>query len=264
MKGTAPKLQLAGETRSPPRKVKLTQISRYSPSGGGSSFFNAHRKAQDEGTELISIRTGVRFIHAFSNPGAYGEKKELESPKGMLIPTPGLEMFLEGEAKRNLPVLSEFAFWNGGLLVSSGGKRFGSEIVVGPDPWCKTRNIFQVPKELENASGISLIYEPGTWSFYEDGNEILYLPKQNARPVWIPESAGAFNLSILDKGTDLAKEELPPDIKIFVFSRGMEWVGPTLCALAPNDHRSIRISALVLPTYPMGAILEAPWEGMQE
>lgn len=260
MKGTAPKLQLVGETRSPPRKVKLTRISKYSPSGGGCSFFNAHRKAQETGAQLISIRTGVRLIHALSNFEVYGERKQLEDPKGMLISTPGLEMLLEGETAKGLSGYSDFAFWNGGLLVSSGRKRFGSEIVMGPEPWCKTRSVFQVPEELENAAGISLLYEPGTWSFYEDGNEVLYLPKPNARPVWIPGDSGRFYLSVLDKGTDLAKEERPPDITIFVFGRNStEWVGPTLCTLAPNDHRSIRISALLPPTHPMGAILEFPF-----
>ena len=262
MKGTAPKLQLVGEVRSPARKVRLKRIASYNPSSklGKKSFFEAHRKAEEEGGNLISIRTGVRFIHAISNSEVYGKKRELTDPKGIMISTPGLEMFLEGEMKTNSPSMPEYAFWNGGLLVSSGGRKFGSEVVMGPSPWCKTRNVFQVPHELENASGISLIYEPGTWRFYDNGDDVLYLPKENARPVWIPEASGRFDLSVLDKGTDLSKDETPPDITIFVFSRGMEWVGPTLCTLAPNDHRSIRISALLAPTYPMGAIMEFPMD----
>gem|GEM_PF-2096288 len=262
MKARASKLQLVGEIRSPPRKVELTRISKYSSTGGGCSFFNAHRKAQEEDTQLISIRTGVRLIHALSNCNVYGERKWLEDPKGTLISTPGLEMFLKGEAMNDISELSDFAFWNGGLLVSSNGKRFGSEIVMGPEAWCKSRSVFQVPRDLENASGISLLYEPGTWSFYDEKGELLYLPKPNARPVWIPAAAGRFELSVLDKGTDLAKEDSPPDIKIFIFGRtSTEWVGPTLCTLACNDHKSIRISALLPPTHPMGAILEFPWEG---
>ena len=121
MKGTAPKLQLVGETRSPARSVRLTRISRYSPAGGGYSFFNAHRKAQEKGIQLISIRTGVRLIHALSNPDAYGERKQVENPKGVLISTPGLEMLLEGEnhstvyryleKERRKKKLEEFGLW---------------------------------------------------------------------------------------------------------------------------------------------------------
>ena len=263
MKGTAPKLQLVGEVRSPARKVRLSRIASYDPYSkvGRMSFFRAHRKAEEKGGKLISIRTGVRFIHALSNLEVYGERKWLEDPKGTLISTPGLEMFLEGEMKNSYPNLQEYAFWNGGLLVSSGGKRFGSEIVRGPEAWCKSRSVFQVPRDLENASGISLLYEPGTWSFYDEKGELLYLPKPNARPVWIPAAAGGFELSVLDKGTDLAKEETPPDIMIFIFGRtSTEWIGPTLCTLARNDHKSIRISALLPPTHPMGAIMEFPMD----
>ena len=265
MKQNALKLQLVGEVRSPARKVKLTMIASYGQSRGKMSFLGAHRKSQEQDAKLVSIRTGVRLIHALSNARVYGEIKELKDPKGILISTPGLEMFVEDGTTNLISEFQQFAFWSGGLLVSSGGRKFGSQIVMGPHPWCKEKSVFQVPRELENAKGISLIYEPGSWSFYQEEKEILYIPKENARPVWIPEAAGKFDLSVLDKGTDLSSDEVPPDITIFVYSRSpLEWLGPVLCTLASNDHKSIRISAMLPPTFPMGAILEMPWEGIRE
>lgn len=264
--GTATNLHLVGEIRSPPRKVKLTRIGAYSRSGGHGriSFLEAHRKAQETESNLISVRTGVRLIHAISNPKVYGERKELINPKGLFVSTPGLEMFIDGETKRLVSGSQDLAFWTGGLLVSPGGKKLGSQVVAGPFPWCKGRNVFQVPRELENARGIALLYEPGAWSFFDDGEDILYLPKEKARPAWIPEGTKIFNLSVLDKGTDLSKEEIPPEIRISLFSRGTEFIGPVLCTLSPNDRKAIRISALLMPNQPMGAILESPWEGIQE
>ena len=260
--GTATNLHLVGEARSPPRKVRLTRIGAYSRTCARAkvSFLEAHRKAQETESNLISVRTGVRLIHSLSNLSVYGERKEVQEPKGLLLPTPGLEMFLEGESKRIFSTLQDFAFWSGGLLISSGGKKLGSQVVAGPAPWCKGRSVFHVPRELENARGIALLYEPGTWSFYADENDILYLPKENARPIQIPGSSKNFNLSLLDSGTDLSIEETPQEITIFVLSRCMEFIGPVLCALAPNGGKRIRISALLEPTHPMGAILETPWE----
>ncbi|MBD3398420.1 hypothetical protein GF412_04315 [Candidatus Micrarchaeota archaeon] len=258
MNSTAQKLQLVGEVRSPARRVKLIRIAKYTSSGGGRmSFFSAHRKAEEKNAGIISIRTGVRLIHALSNPDAYTERKE--SPEGAIISSPGLEMLLEGVDLKSACTLETFAFWTGGLLVSQAKRKFGSEVVMGPGHMHKGRSVFHVPRDLENASGISLIYEPGTWEYQRDEKDMHYLPKANSRPVWIPEQPGKFDLSVLDKGTDLAKEETPPDITIFVFGHSSsEWVGPVLCTLAPNDHKSIRISALIPPTHPMGAILEAP------
>ncbi len=267
-KGTAIKLQIVGETRSPTRKVRLRTLATYehNPAFGRKPFFSAHEKAKELGGTLISIRTGVRLLHALSNAEVYGKREESSSPEGLFIPTPGLEMLLEGAKKkemhfaRNLPG----PFWSGGLLISSGGREFGSEIVMGPSPWCTEKSVFQVPRELERAKGISLLYEPGTWNFYNEGNETLYLPGEDARPVWIP-SGNKFDLSVLDKGTDLEPGETPmPDITIFVLSRNVEWVGPPLCAISPSDNRSIRISALLPPHAPMGAIMELPWESIQE
>lgn len=264
MRGTAnPALQIVGDKRSPARKVILTRIASYNrwQGLGRMDFFEAHRKAEEKGGHLVSARAGLRLLHALSKPDSYSRGGEVEEPKGLLVPTPGLEMLLEGIRSSDFYSAHEIPgpFWCGALLVFSGRGAFGKEIVASPRG-SQFTNIFHVPPELEKAGGIYLLYEPGTWIFERQGMETRYLPRRNARPVWIPEQSSGFDSSILDCGTDLPKEERQLSFRVTILSGGDSWVGPVLCTSSPNDSNTIRLSAILDPGQPMGAIMERPMD----